>query len=518
MVDDIQANLEFMTDILSANENYQVVGTNNGRSAISKAMAYPFDLILLDIIMPGMDGFEVCSKLKSNPKTKDIPVIFLTSETNQQSIVKGFKLGAVDYISKPFSPEELLARVSVHLNLKKTQENLLEAKEIAESATKAKSMFLANMSHEIRTPMNGIIGMVDIMKQTNLSKDQKEYLSIIETSGESLLTLINDILDFSKIESGQLEFEFIPFSLEEVLKATKTLLSYKAESKKLEFKYFIDQEVPIELAGDPVRLKQILINLANNAIKFTKEGHVHINVSLKEEDSTHVLLLFEVEDTGIGISEENIPKLFQSFSQANIATSRKFGGTGLGLAISKELSRLMSGEIGIRSKLGEGSVFWFTGKIKKQSQQEIDDASTSTQSHDDVRRETKKLKILLAEDNPINQRVAQINLQNLGHETFIAKTGNECVQMFKEGSFDMILMDIQMPEMDGIEATAIIRQIESKTGAQAIPIVALTANALTGDKERFIQAGMDDHLAKPFKPKGLTEVFEKLIPDYYLNT
>jgi DNA-binding response OmpR family regulator len=197
MVDDIQANLEFMTDILSANESYQVVGTNNGRSAISKAMAYPFDLILLDIIMPGMDGFEVCSKLKSNPKTKNIPVIFLTSETNQESIVKGFKLGAVDYISKPFSPEELLARVSVHLNLKKTQEKLLEAKEIAESATKAKSMFLANMSHEIRTPMNGIIGMVDIMKQTNLSDDQKEYLNIIETSGESLLTLINDILDFS---------------------------------------------------------------------------------------------------------------------------------------------------------------------------------------------------------------------------------------------------------------------------------------------------------------------------------
>ena len=514
MVDDIQANLDFMTDILSEAGNYQVIGTNNGRSALSKAMAYPFDLILLDIIMPDMDGFAVCSKLKSNPRTKDIPIIFLTSETNQESIVKGFNLGAVDYISKPFSPEELMARVSVHLNLKQMQESLRDAKEIAESATIAKSMFLANMSHEIRTPMNGIIGMVDIMKQTKLNAQQEEYLKIMETSGESLLTLINDILDFSKIESGQLDFEHIPFSLEEVLNSTKILLDYKAKSKNLDFKYIIPDDVPIQLTGDPVRLKQILINLTNNAIKFTKEGHVHILVSLVEQDDSLVHLRFEVEDTGIGIDEENIPKLFHAYSQANLATNRKFGGTGLGLAISKELSRLMHGEIGVSSKPGEGSVFWFTGKIRKQTDQEIQD--NQAHKNEDTNRKCRQLKVLLAEDNPINQRVAQINLQNLGHEVDLAKNGSECVQLLEQGNYDIILMDIQMPEMDGIEATSLIRNIEMKSSNQKpIPIVALTANALTGDREKYLAAGMDDHLAKPFKPNELVEIFEKLIPDFY---
>ncbi|MBT3749941.1 MAG: response regulator, partial [Bacteroidetes bacterium] len=291
----------------------------------------------------------------------------------------------------------------------------------------------------------------------------------------------------------------------------------KAESKKLDFQYKLTESVPTNLAGDPVRLKQILINLANNAIKFTKNGHVHINVSLKEENDEFALLLFEVEDTGIGISEENIPKLFQPFSQANITTNRKFGGTGLGLAISKELSRLMSGDIGVRSVEGEGSVFWFSGKIRKQSKDQINAYNLKNENSLNEVKKARCLKILIAEDNPINQKVAQINLKSLGHEVEIAKNGTECVAMYQKKTYDIILMDIQMPEMDGIEATAKIRGIEtSSDSVQRIPIVALTANALTGDKERFMKAGMDDHLAKPFKPKGLIEIFEKHIADYYL--
>jgi CheY-like chemotaxis protein len=507
IVDDVQLNLDLMKDILSE-QGYMIATAKNGKSAIAKAKAHKFDLILLDVILPDIDGFEVCSHLKSNPQTQDIPIIFLTAKKEKDSIIKGFQLGAVDYIPKPFSKEELLARVNLHLTLRKTQEELIRSKEKAEAAAKAKAIFLANMSHEIRTPMNGIVGMVDILKRTQLTPEQLEYLDIIEISGENLLMIINDVLDFSKIEAGQITFESIRFNLSDEVGEVIKLLKYQADQKKLELTCHIAPDVPEMLIGDPLRLKQVLINLCNNSIKFTSSGFVKIRVELISRNENKIRLKFEVQDTGIGISHENQLKLFKSFSQADTSTTRKFGGTGLGLAISKNLVQLMNGNIGIISKEGNGAIFYFDCEFGISSQSlSVSDEKEFIQSEITAA----KLKILLAEDNVINQKVAILNLEKLGHAVSVAPNGVKAVEMFKNEAFDVIFMDIQMPEMDGVEATAIIREWEQNNNVRNhIPIVAMTANTLRSDKEIFMSVGMDDYLGKPFNTDEIVRVLERL--------
>lgn len=507
IVDDVQLNLDLMKDILSE-QGYLIATAKNGKSAVAKAKAHKFDLILLDIILPDIDGFEVCSQLKSSILTQDIPIIFLTAKKEKDSIIKGFHLGAVDYIPKPFSKEELLARVNLHLTLRNAQEELIHSKEMAEAATKAKAIFLANMSHEIRTPMNGIVGMVDILKKTTLTDEQIEYLDIIEISGENLLMIINDILDFSKIEAGQITFESIRFNLNDEVEEVVKLLKYKADQKKLELSYHLSPNIPEMLIGDPLRLKQVLINLCNNSIKFTSSGFVKIRVETILQHENKIKLKFEVQDTGIGISPENQLKLFKSFSQADTSTTRKFGGTGLGLAISKNLVQLMGGNIGIISEEGNGAIFYFDGEFGVSGQslpvQEKTEFATPKNS-------AAKLKILLAEDNVINQKVAILNLEKLGHSVSVAPNGIKAVEMFKNEAFDAIFMDIQMPEMDGVEATAIIRDWEQKNGINnRIPIIAMTANTLRSDKEIFISVGMDDYLGKPFNAAEINRVTESI--------
>jgi CheY-like chemotaxis protein len=507
IVDDVQLNLNLMKDILS-DQGYLVATAINGKSAIAKAKAHKFDLILLDIVLPDIDGFEVCSNLKANYQTQDIPIIFLTAKKEKDSIIKGFQLGAVDYIPKPFSKEELLARVNLHLTLRKTQEELIRSKELAEAASKAKAIFLANISHEIRTPMNGIIGMIDILKRTGLSQEQIEYIDIIGISGENLLMIINDVLDFSKIEAGQITFEKIQFSLRDEVEEVIKILRYKALQKNLELDFQIQPDVPLSLIGDPLRLKQILINLCNNSLKFTSNGFVKIKVRLVNMEESKVRLNFDVQDTGIGISPENQAKLFKSFSQADVSTTRKFGGTGLGLAISKNLVEMMNGHIGIISEEGEGAIFHFDCEF------ELSDQIISTEKpviQTTVEDQNKKLKILLAEDNVINQKVAILNLQKLGHEVSVVSDGIQAVEKFISDMPDMIFMDIQMPEMDGVEATVKIRAWEKSNGIQnGIPIVAMTANTLKSDMDMFIEAGMDDYLAKPFNSADLKQVIERV--------
>ncbi len=507
IVDDVQLNLDLMKEILSA-KGYMIATAINGKSAIAKAKAHKFDLILLDVILPDVDGFEVCSNLKLNPQTRDIPIIFLTAKKEKDSISKGFQLGAVDYIPKPFSEEELLARVNFHLTLRKTQEELIRSKEMAEAASRAKAIFLANISHEIRTPMNGIIGMIDIMKRTSLTAEQLEYLEIIEISGENLLVIINDVLDFSKIEAGQITFEHIRFNLSDEVGEVVKLLRYKAVQKKLDFSFEIAPDVPQLLIGDPLRLKQVLINLCNNALKFTSEGYVNIRVSFVEMKESCVRLYFEVQDSGIGISSENQKKLFRSFSQADASTTRKFGGTGLGLAISKNLVQLMNGDIGIISEEGKGSIFHFDCEFGVSSQEL---SANEFQNLEELVQVDKKLKILLAEDNVINQKVAILNLEKLGHSVVVVPDGIQAVEKFISESPDVIFMDVQMPEMDGVEATAKIREWErSHKTLYRVPIVAMTANTLKSDKELFISSGMDDYLSKPFNSADLVRLFSRI--------
>jgi signal transduction histidine kinase/ActR/RegA family two-component response regulator len=422
----------------------------------------------------------------------------------------------VPFLNEQGKPSQFVAVRTDITNQKINADELREAKEQAEEATKlaeeakvraenamkAKQQFLSNMSHEIRTPMNAIIGFTKVVLKTDLSLKQKEYLSAIKVSGDNLIVLINDILDLAKVDAGKMTFEKTPFKLQSSVNSMLQLFESKIKEKNLEFVNEFDNKIPEILKGDPVRLHQIILNLISNAIKFTNEGKITVSVKLISEDDQKVTVEFAVSDTGIGIDEKEIHNVFENFQQATSSKARHYGGTGLGLAIVKQLVEAQGGTINLTSKLGEGSTFSFTLSFIKTML-----SSEFNQNILEINKEIKNIKVLVAEDIALNQLLMKTLLDDFGFERDVVSNGKLAIEKLQTKSYDIILMDLQMPEMNGFEATEYIR----KTLKSKIPIIALTADVTTVDVDKCKAIGMNDYIPKPVDEKILYDKIIQLV-------
>jgi signal transduction histidine kinase len=666
IVDDRPENLLTLESILESPQ-LNIIKASSGNEALGLLLEYDVALVLMDVQMPGMDGFETAEIMRSSERTKHIPIIFVTAISKQRKhIFKGYETGAVDYLYKPLDLEVLKSKINAFMELfkyktsleeakaklQKTVEELHDAKIAAEEATRAKSSFLASMSHEIRTPLNGIIGIAELgLMDKDLTPLQAERFMDIKTSGQNLLEIINDILDISKIEAGKLELEEAEFSLREMIDRVFKIIHVFAEDKDVELIVDMDPGIPDVIIGDQLRIRQILTNLLNNAVKFTEKGYVKLQIEMIDLVEEQIRLRFCVEDTGEGIPKEKQNLLFEKYTQAEASTTRKHGGTGLGLNIARKLVELMGGKIELESEVGVGSKFFFTinlitgdqvynpaelqprpplkhrkvllltpvdemanvikkmlsfwnietesvpdydtaekrlteqpfdvffidythfpdvvkrladvseklkfdGRIvflhKQKADPEIDrlkktgkyaflnkpvlqrdlhdffegrhsgEKFAETAGKKESTPQEKKnageqitlpfgdgIEILVAEDQVINRKVIQQFLERKGWSVEVVENGKQAVDMVQKHPrrFSLVLMDVQMPVMDGFEATRQIRLGEAETKSH-IPIVAMTAHAMKGDKEKCIAAGMDSYLSKPVNPKELYEMVE----------
>lgn len=406
--------------------------------------------------------------------------------------------GKVVERSRDGRAKRLVGAVVDITNLKNHQEELELRRRDAEMAADAKSQFLANMSHELRTPMNGVMGMLDSLLETSLDTEQRDMAKMALNSAEGLLNILNDILDTSKLEAGAIELELIPVDINMLAKELECMFQNLVRDKSILFKIDVQSDSPLCIIGDPTRLRQVLVNLVGNAIKFTDHGIISLNVVIYES-----MLRFEVEDTGIGIPKHACATLFDRFTQADVSTTRKFGGTGLGLAIAHQLVELMGGQLCVKSVLGEGSCFYFQIPLRRSYEAKAVESAKAPEVN------LAALSILVAEDVLVNQLVVRRMLERQGHEVTLVENGREAVEAVESGSFDLILMDVHMPEMDGIQATKQIRALNSRTSE--VPIIALTANAMKGDRERYLEAGMNEYTTKPIQRGHLFSCIQKVL-------
>ena len=559
LIEDDEDDYIMTRDMLmtSARQKYDLQWITDFKDGLEAVLQADYDVCLVDFRLGGSTGMELLRQAVS--RGCKVPIILLTGQVDHDTDIAAIKSGAADYLVKQQVTPLLLERAIYHaIERKQAQERLrvlnqklqcqneilaesrstavklIEQAETARAeaertnrqleastmqanlmareslrANKAKSEFLANMSHEIRTPLNAIIGFSDLLSDESLSEQQETYVNVICHAGGNLLGLINDILDFSKIEAGKLDTECVHCSLKELIESVDAFLCSEAERKGLEFRITHDAEVPGRIYSDPTKVRQCLVNLIGNAIKFTDQGHVHVHLSLSESDGKHYIR-FDVEDTGIGIAEDKLDIIFDSFSQANSNTTRDFGGTGLGLAITKSLAELLEGSVSVKSKSGQGSVFSLVIPAgvdpTKEPSLELESKEVRPTDHQE---QSFTGRVLVAEDNPSNQMLIKIMLQNMGLDVSTVGNGQEAVDCACDQQFDMIFMDMQMPVMNGYEAAAALRKKK-----MTVPIVALTANAMKGDAEKCIKAGCDEYLPKPVNRK----ILEKVMAGYLNDT